>query len=79
MNVYIADQIAREHADRLMADAALARRLRQARTSRRGSRPVEHVSTAQTHGVARTGTAAAAHFMARPFAAVHSWLLAGHL
>lgn len=35
MNTYITDQIAREHTDRLLSDAAAARRARRAVQSRR--------------------------------------------
>lgn len=65
MNDYIADQIAREHANRLMADAAAARQARRARKSRRGG---------------ESGHApGSAHFVARPFVAVRTWIVAGQL
>jgi hypothetical protein len=35
MNVYVADSIARNHVDSLMADAAASRRAKQARMGRR--------------------------------------------
>jgi hypothetical protein len=37
MNSYITDALAREHADRLMADAAAARRVRRVRSARRAA------------------------------------------
>jgi hypothetical protein len=40
MNAYIADRIARQHADALMADASLARRVRQVRRSRRAAESI---------------------------------------
>lgn len=69
MNAYIADQIAREHANRLMAEAAAARQAHRARKSRRGGES----------GHPAGSTAGSAHFVTRPFVAVRSWILAGQL
>jgi hypothetical protein len=71
MNAYISDQIAREHADRLMADAAAARRARRVRSSRRaaGRRAVPTESPADRSHALRRG----------PAAAFQSWLAAGQL
>jgi hypothetical protein len=74
MNAYMADQIAREHADRLMADAAAARRARRAKKGRRSVAARNHSRNAH-----RPETTAAAHLVTRPFAAVRSWLVAGQL
>lgn len=79
MNAYIADQIAREHADRLMADAAAARRVRRAREARRAAtRTTRSAAADRSRSAARPGVAAAA-FLARPFVALHSWLVAGEM
>jgi hypothetical protein len=80
MNGYIADQIAREHADRLMSDAAAARRARRVIKARRATRTTRTSPAADLSrsAVARPGTTAA-HFVARPFIAVRSWLVAGEL
>jgi hypothetical protein len=80
MNAYIADQIAREHANRLMSDAAAARRARRAVKSRRAAtNTVRAASVDRSRPAAQPGTAAVAHFVARPFVAVRSWLVAGEL
>jgi len=70
MNVYISDQLAREHADRLMADASAARRVRRVRRARRAAgRAVPTESPAdRSHTVRRN-----------PAAAFQSWLTAGQL
>ena len=72
MNPYIADQIAREHVDRLLADAAVARRARSARkhNGRGAARPAAR--NGQVTVGARTG-------FLRPLAAVHAWFAAGQL
>jgi hypothetical protein len=73
MNIYLADQVAREHADRMMADAALARRVRQVRASRRvAGRPAADL--AETRPAHRVG-----HLVTRPYRALHTWLAAGLL
>lgn len=69
MNAYISDTIAREHADRLMADAREARRARRVRAARR----------AAVVGKRRGGTAVHTSAVARPFVALHHWLVAGEL
>ncbi|MFN2560738.1 MAG: hypothetical protein ABR571_05520 [Jatrophihabitans sp.] len=83
MNVYIADSIARQHADAVRADASAARRLARARKSRtaRTARPAASAnadSGAPSPSTSRRG-AAVAHVVARPFSAAHSWLAAGEL
>lgn len=82
MNAYIADRIAREHTDRLMAEAAAWRRSRTVRNSRRAARTSTASGSGRTRRsrrvAARPGTAAA-HFVARPFVAIHSWLVAGEM
>ncbi len=86
MNAYIADSIARQHADAMLADAAIARRLRRARKNAK-TRHVASSGTAAssasaegapTAGPLRTGSAVAS-VIVRPFTAAHSWLLAGQL
>jgi hypothetical protein len=72
MNIYLADQIARDHADRMMADAALARRVRQVRASRRAAHAAADV--AETRPANRVG-----HLVTRPYRALHTWLAAGLL
>ncbi len=79
MNAYVADQIAREHADRLMADGAAARRARRASKSRRAATRRTRTADRSRAAAARPGTAAAAHLVTRPFAAVRSWIIAGQL
>jgi hypothetical protein len=70
MNAYITDQLAREHADRLMADAAAIRRARRVRHSRRAaSRAVPTESPADRSPAPRRGAAAV----------FQSWLTAGQL
>lgn len=71
MNIYLADQIAREHADRMMADAVLARRVRQVRASRRAR---SRVVAAQARPNTRVG-----QLVSRPYRALHTWLAAGLL
>lgn len=78
MNAYIADQIAREHNDWLVRDAAAARRARGVSRARRTATKSRSGSADRSRpAAARSGTVAAAHFVARPFTAVRSWLLAG--
>jgi hypothetical protein len=70
MNAYISDRLAREHADRLMADAAAFRRARRVRQSRRAvRRAVPAESPADRSPAVRRG----------PAAAFHTWLAAGQL
>lgn len=80
MNTYIADSIARQHADAMLADAAAARRLRGARRSRTARITVSaKVDSGQSPApVARRG-AVVAHVVAWPFSAAHNWLAAGEL
>jgi hypothetical protein len=78
MNAYITDQMARERADRFMADAAASRRVRRARKSRRGVANGNGAAGGRSRPVARPG-AVAAHLIARPFVAARSWVLAGQL
>jgi hypothetical protein len=94
MNVYIADRIARQHADSLMADASLARRVRQVRQARRSARSITRNPSPNRGGDTGSGPVepapvpsspaprpglAAAHMVGRPFVAAHTWLLAGQL
>ncbi|HZC70719.1 MAG TPA: hypothetical protein VE442_08500 [Jatrophihabitans sp.] len=87
MNAYIADQIAREHNNRLLSDAKAARRARRANRSRRAAATTtrsrassnESRSTADRSRPATQPGAAAAHLVARPVTAFRSWLLAGQL
>jgi hypothetical protein len=77
MNAYISDRVARDHADQLMADAALARRIRAVRNERRtASRSTK--TAARAHPTSRA-RAALTSVVTRPYAAVHSWLAAGLL
>lgn len=70
MNTYITDTLAREHADRLMADAAAHRRARRARAARRSvGHAVPAESPADRSPAPRRGVAAA----------FQSWLTAGQL
>jgi hypothetical protein len=86
MNVIIADQIAREHTQSLLADAANARLVRQARQGRKGRsarRAARSGDPAQQPAPsgrrsARSG-AAVAHFVGRPFLAFQGWVAAGEL
>jgi hypothetical protein len=79
MNPYIADQLAREHAARLMADAAAARRARRAAKSGRDGSAKRHSGADRSGAEYRPAATAAAAYLARPFVAVHSWLVAGEL
>jgi len=78
MNEYISDRMAREHADRLLTEAAAVRRSRLVRRSRRhaaaapAGRPASRPRRPAVVG-------AAARSITRPFAAVGSWLAAGQL
>jgi hypothetical protein len=70
MNTYITDTLAREHADRLMADAAAYRRARRARAAGR----------AVGHAVPAESPADRSHVQRRSAAtAFQSWLTAGQL
>lgn len=79
MNAYISDGIAREHADRLMADAAASRRARNARKTRRATSSRGPQTADRSRSANLPGTVAAAQFVVRPFVALHSWLVAGEL
>jgi hypothetical protein len=81
MNAYISDSLARAHTDRLMADAAAARRARRVRAARRAaSRTGGQESAADRSPDTRVrGPVAAAHLVARPFTAFHNWLVTGQL
>jgi hypothetical protein len=59
MNAYITDQIAREHTERLLSDAAASRRVRRALKSRRTAGTSTRSSRSQP--AARPGAVAAAH------------------
>jgi hypothetical protein len=73
MNAYVTDQLARDHANQMMADAALARRVRRVRASRRAA---GHPTS--TDNGARSGTRVG-HLVTGPYRAVHTWLAAGLL
>jgi hypothetical protein len=60
MNTYIADQIAREHTDRLLSDAAAARRTSRARHAAR-SRRATATTTRPRNTVAGESHTAAEH------------------
>jgi hypothetical protein len=77
MNVYVADQMAREHADRMMADAALARRVHAARANRRQAKRVT-MTVARGRPTSRA-RAAVSRAVTRPYSAFHAWLSAGLL
>lgn len=80
MNEYISDRAAREHTDRLLAEAATFRRNRLVRRSRRAAGAPAPTRSAgrRAPSPVRAGTAAA-HFAARPFTALQSWVAAGQL
>ena len=80
MNTYLADRIARDHAETLLAEAAEARRARQVRRGRRARRSARTASStgAAASRAARSG-AAVAHFVSRPFSAAQQWIAAGQL
>jgi len=71
MNPYISDTLAREHADRLMADAAAVRRARRARHARHARRASVRAVPAESPAdrSPRRG----------PAAAFQTWLAAGQL
>ena len=81
MNGIFTDRLAREHADRLMADAAAIRRARRVRTSRRAAgRTARFESPADRSPAApHQRPVAVAHAATRPFTAVRTWLVAGQL
>jgi len=80
MNAYLTDSLAREHADRLLADAAAARRARGVRMARSAARTSRTDSAADRSPAApRSRAAAAAHLALRPATAFHSWWAAGEL
>lgn len=81
MNAYIADQIAREHVDRLMVEGADARR---ARRAGKAARPASSTKSRperseRSEADTRSRAAATAHAIARLFAAIHKWALAASL
>jgi hypothetical protein len=93
MNAYLADRIAREHADALMADAAAHRRARRARQERKERRAATRTGTVSMSGLENprpqvgapkanrwsNRAASAAHLAARPYTALHDWIAAGQL
>jgi hypothetical protein len=81
MNAFFTDRMAREHADRLMADAAAIRRARRVRASRRASSRVAQFESPadRSPAAAPHRPVATAHALVRPFSAVHNWLVAGDL
>jgi hypothetical protein len=84
MNAYITDSLAREHTNTLLADAAANRRAKVARRNRRNASAASATSSqpaagrAHRHGL-RSGTASAAHHLARPISSFQTWLAAGQL
>jgi hypothetical protein len=84
MNAYIADRIARQHTDALLADAAAARRVRRARKGSKRRVVTAHPAADSAAEAASAPTAprpgaAVAHAIAWPFTAARSWLAAGYL
>lgn len=77
MNAYISDRIARDHADQLLADAVIARRVRAIRKARRAATQ-RTTASARVQPTSRT-RAAVSHVVTRPYAAFQSWLAAGLL
>ena len=73
MNAYISDRIARDHADQLLADAVIARRVRAVRNSRRAASQARK-NAARAHPTSRARAA-----VSRPISAVQAWLAAGLL
>ncbi len=82
MNVYIADQIARQHADALLQEASVARRTRQARQAGRARRAATKRAAAgdeaQAHHSVRIHVPTLGWAL-RPFTAVSAWYAAGQL
>lgn len=79
MNVYIADQIARQHADALLQEAFVARR---ARLARKAGRARRGVSQSANHDEERSSLRVhvpSAIWVFRPFTAFSTWLAAGQL
>jgi hypothetical protein len=77
MNVYIADQIARQHADALLLEASVARRSRQARQANRARRAAaKRASDEPASFRIHVPTAGWAH---RPFSMLSQWYAAGQL
>jgi len=70
MNPYITDTLAREHADRLMADAAAHRRARRARSAHKVTSRTGRTESRADRSPAPRRSAAAAF---------QSWLTAGQL
>lgn len=80
MNAYLADRLAQDHTDTLLADAATARLARQARKERRAAtRSAARQRSGKAHRATARPAATAAHFVARPFVAVGAWIAAGQL
>lgn len=76
MTSILTDSMAREHAASMQAVAAASRRARSAREASRAARRSERrYARSRQH----PRTAAVSHAVARPFAAMHNWLVAGEL
>jgi hypothetical protein len=61
MNAYVADRIARDHTDQLLADAVIARRIRAARRQRVGrAHGINHAATTTDHAATTADHAATA-------------------
>jgi hypothetical protein len=77
MNAYITDRAARDHVDRMMADALVWRSAKRARLARRAA-----TASRKTAARARPSSkarAALSHVLTRPYAALSAWLSAGLL
>lgn len=81
MNAYISDYLARERTERLLSDAAAARRARQVRSSRRAASRTSRTESAADRSPAmpRGRASAAAHLVTRPVSTFQSWLAAGQM
>lgn len=84
MTTILTDSIARDHAASIQATAAASRRAREASLARRARRAAErsHREAARAEESSADGAHSAAmvgRIAARPFTALHSWLVAGQL
>lgn len=84
MNAYLADQIAREHVNTLVAAAGRARRARVAKAARHNRAALQHTSHSDIAAAATVADSTAGHRrparrINRPFAAVHAWIASGQL
>lgn len=85
MTTILTDSMARDHAASIQATAAASRRAREARLARRVRRAAErsHREAARAEessaGPGAHSAAMVGRIAARPFTALHSWLVAGQL